>query len=215
MTRRWSQFWSHSPAFSAVQHPPDDSRDPRSGQTRPSPDPRTNIWKSYWGQPLTSAVCALGADHSSQSVRWRSVQPREQAVVPSPAVKPRLAVASGWRCLVGFGGERWPLRQARPARRTSRHHHRRRRIRAGLHAVQADGRSAGKASRRARHPHSLPARRHSRRTALRPLVEPRSRTRPPTARTASARTNPSRYTNCSRREPWRTRWRRCSKPSVP
>jgi hypothetical protein len=29
-------------------------------------------------------------------------------VAPSPAVKPRLAVAGVWRCLVGFGSERGP-----------------------------------------------------------------------------------------------------------
>ena len=51
----WSQFWSHSALSGPVRTGPPRKLRRRSGQTRPSPDPGTNIWKACWGQPLTSS----------------------------------------------------------------------------------------------------------------------------------------------------------------
>jgi hypothetical protein len=51
----WSQFWSHSPPSSTVHQALAALLRPRSGRPRPTPTPRTNIWKACWGQPLTSS----------------------------------------------------------------------------------------------------------------------------------------------------------------
>ncbi|MDO0934419.1 hypothetical protein QQY66_23080 [Streptomyces sp. DG2A-72] len=51
----WSQFWSHSPPSGTVQERRHHPFHPRSERPRPPPNPRTNIWKACWGQPLTSS----------------------------------------------------------------------------------------------------------------------------------------------------------------
>ncbi len=51
----WLQRWLHSPPYKSVHAPRTPPAESRSERPRSHPDPRTNIWKACWGQPLTSS----------------------------------------------------------------------------------------------------------------------------------------------------------------